>query len=301
MNIALTGATGFLGRYIAAHFASKGHRLRCWYRPGSDVSGFDGVTASIDWVTGSLEAPKGFGDFVCGTDAVIHAALFRPGGRGFRAAGQEAFDEFIRVNLLGSLALMQSAKSYGVPRFVFISTCAVHEIILPDRPLDETHPTWSSSHYGAHKAAIEQFVHSFGFGENWPICALRPTGIYGAAHPPSKSRWFEIVQRVKRGESFDSPRGGKEVHAHDVARGAEVLLNAPADLVRGRSFNCYDMYVSERHVAEVAREVTGSQSVITGENQGPKNQIDTGAIRQLGMTFGGEPLLRRTIEEMAQA
>ncbi len=301
MNIALTGATGFLGRYIAAHLASGGHRLRCWHRPESDLSGFGEAERSIDWVHGSLEAPKAFGDFCCKTDAVVHAALFRPAGLGFRASGQEAFEEFIRVNLLGSLSLMKTAKAYGVPRFIFISTCAVHEVILDDRTLDEAHPTWASSHYGAHKAAVEQFVHSFGFGEEWPVCALRPTGIYGVAHPVEKSRWYDIVRRVKTGEPFESGRGGKEVHAHDVARAVEVLLGAEAEAIRGRSFNCYDMYVSERQVAEIAREISGSKSKIGGENRGPKNQIDTSAIRSLGMTFGGESLLRETINRLVSS
>ena len=40
MKIALTGATGFLGRYIAIHLAGTGHHLRAWYRQGSDRSGF---------------------------------------------------------------------------------------------------------------------------------------------------------------------------------------------------------------------------------------------------------------------
>ena len=47
---------------------------------------------------------------------------------------------------------------HDVRRFVFIATCAVHDVILSDRPLDEAHPLWPKSHYGAHKAAIEKFV-----------------------------------------------------------------------------------------------------------------------------------------------
>jgi len=31
--IALTGATGFLGRYIARELAGQQQLLRCWYRP----------------------------------------------------------------------------------------------------------------------------------------------------------------------------------------------------------------------------------------------------------------------------
>lgn len=301
MNIALTGATGFLGRYIADRLANSGHRLRCWYRVESDITGFGDADKQIDWVTGSLDAPRGFGDFCCKVDAVVHSALFRPAGFGFRAAGQQAFEEFIRVNLLGTLSLMKAARDYGVPRFVFISTCAVHEVILPDRVLDETHPTWAMSHYGAHKAAAEQFVSSFGRGDGWDICALRPTGIYGLAHPPAKSRWHDIVKRVGHGEPFSSNSGGKEVHAADVARAVELLLSADAERIRGEAFNCYDMYVAERHVAAIAREMSGSTAVIEGENKGPKNQIDTTKLRALGMTFGGEPLLRQTIEQLLKS
>src|SRR4029077_6264714 len=107
----------------------------------------------------------------------------------------------------------------------------VHDVILDDRLLDETHPLWPASHYGAPKAALEAFVHSYGLGQSWPICALRPTGIYGLTHPPSSSRWFDLVGRVLRGERIESIKGGKEVHAHDVARAVLVLLTAEAQKV----------------------------------------------------------------------
>jgi hypothetical protein len=42
---------------------------------------------------------------------------------------------FSGVNLTGSLQLFRAAREAGVPRFVFSSTCAVHEAILDDRPL----------------------------------------------------------------------------------------------------------------------------------------------------------------------
>lgn len=299
MNIAITGATGFLGRYIANRLANGKH-LRCWHRTDSDRSGFDGA-AAIRWQAGSLEDDATYEPLCKGVDAVVHAALYRPNGLGFRASGQKAFDEFIRVNLLGTLRLMETAKRLGVPRFVFISTCAVHEVILPDRALDETHPLWPMAHYGAHKAAIEKFVHSFGFGENWPVCALRPTGIYGVAYPAKKSRWFDIVSKVVRGESFASDRGGKEVHSADVAKAVELLLNADADTIRGQAYNCYDMYVAERHVAAMAKEISGSKADIGGTNAGPKNQIDTSKLSALGMRFGGEAQLRETVAELVAA
>src|SRR5262249_50589774 len=153
----------------------------------------------------------------------------------FRASGADDLLAFLDANFMGSIRLFQAAHAAGVPRFVFISTCAVHEIILGDRPLDETHPLWPTSHYGAHKAALEKFVHSFGLGEGWPICALRPTGIYGLAHPARDSRWYDLVGQVRRGETIESAKGGKEVHAADVARAVEVLLNADARAVAGQA------------------------------------------------------------------
>ena len=95
-------------------------------------------------------------------------AFWRPGS-GFRGSEGDVV-EFSRVNILGTLQLIESSIKAGVERFVFVSTCAVHEKILDDRPLDEAHPLWPLTHYGAHKAAVEKFVHSYGFGNGYPIC-----------------------------------------------------------------------------------------------------------------------------------
>jgi nucleoside-diphosphate-sugar epimerase len=298
MRIAVTGATGFLGRYIVRHLAAEGHRLRCWYRPTSDRGGMD---SSIEWVPGDLSDPASAARLVDGTDAVVHAALQWRRESGSRSRGGEDVEEFLRVNLMGSLHLFQTSFAAGVSRFVFISTCAVHEVILGDRPLDETHPLWPTSVYGAHKAALEKFVHSYGLGQGWPICALRPTGIYGLAHPPRDSKWFDLVGQVLHGEPIATPRGGKEVHAADVARAVGLLVKSDADAIRGQAFNCYDLYIAEQDVARIAKELTGSPSTVVELNRGPKNRIDTGKIRALGMEFGGEALLRQTIGELVEA
>ncbi len=301
MQVAVTGATGFLGRYIARELAGAGHRLRCWYRDGSDRGGFGPASAAIDWLPGALGDGEAAGALVRGVDALVHAAVQWEGPRNRGRASHGAPDVFMGVNLTGSLQLFQAAFEAGVPRCVFISTCAVHEEILDDRPLDETHPLWPTSPYGAHKAALEKFVHSYGLGQGWPICALRPTGIYGLAHPPSASRWFDLVGQVLHGRPVASAKGGKEVHAADVARAVALLLAADARAVAGQAFNCYDRYIAEEEVARIARELTGSASEIAALNRGPRHQIDTRKIRALGMTFGGEELLRRTVQELVDA
>lgn len=297
MKIALTGATGFVGRYLVRQLAGSGHSLRCWHRPSSDLTGLE--SQPVEWHLGDLNDPAASKQLVAGCDAVIHAALARP-CKGFRGAEGDVV-EFAQRNVIGSLRLIEAARLAGVSRFIFISTCAVHEKILGDRPLDETHPVWPTSHYGAHKAAIEKFVHSYGLGMGFPICALRPTGVYGVAHPPQDSKWFDLVEAVVQGRDVICQRGGKEVHAADVARAAEVLLMADANQIAGETFNCYDRYVSEWDVAHLAKKLSGSGARIQGLQASPKNEIVTNKIRSLGMEFGGDELLKDTVATLVEA
>jgi nucleoside-diphosphate-sugar epimerase len=297
MRVGLTGATGFLGRYLVTHLAGKGHHCRCWYRLSSDRRGLETIDHSVTWMPGELGDAEANWALVEGCDAVVHAALYRPDASTRGKAGELL--KFAKLNILGTIGLIEAARAAGVRRFVFISTCAVHEKILEDRPLDETHPLWPASHYGAHKAALEAFVHSYGLGEGYPICALRPTGIYGLAHPPQRSKWFDLVRSVVRNETVECSRGGKEVHAADVARAIDILL--AADGIAGEVYNCYDRYVSDYQVATIAKELSGSRSEIRGEQIAPKHQIDTRKLTALGMQFGGLPRLEQTIRELIDA
>ena len=295
MRVALTGATGFIGRYIASHLAAEGHSLRCWHRPNSNCEGFDQI-GDLQWIAGDLGDRESAIALVEGCDAVVHAALWRP-GRGFRGAEGDLV-EFVQKNVVGTIQLIEAARKANAGRFVFISTCAVHEKILDDRPLDEAHPLWATSHYGAHKAAIEKFVHSYGLGQGYPICALRPTGVYGVTRPIQNSKWYDLVSAVVRGDRVQCTRGGKEVHAADVAQAVGILLGAEG--VAGEAFNCYDRYVSEFDVATLAKEICGSRSEIFGQPMQPIHQIATEKIRALGMEFGGHELLRRTVDELVE-
>ena len=194
---------------------------------------------------------------------------------------------------------MEAARAAGVERFIFISTCAVHERILDDRPLDEAHPLWPLTHYGAHKAAIEKFIHSYGFGHGFNVCSLRPTGIYGLARPATASKWYGLVAAVVKGESVHCQRGGKEVHADDVAGAVATLLEA--DDIAGEAFSCYDQYISEFEVATLARELAGSSAEILGEQRQPQHQIINDKLRSQGATFGGQARLQETIGELIEA
>lgn len=317
MQIAVTGATGFLGRYVVNLLIGKGYTCRCWTSRDSDRGGFTNPQA-VTWIEGGLQYPDTIEPLIGGVDAVVHAGLYRPPwGKGHRGADTDVV-EFAEVNLIGTLRLIQAAKGADIDRFVFISTCGVHDVILDNHPLDESHPLWPLSHYGAHKAAIEKFVHSFGLPyspppaaacthrhlaakEAWGICALRPAGIYGIRRPVEQSKWYGVVRNVMAGRTIDDPSGGKEVHASDVARAVELLLHADLYTIAGQSYHCCDRYVAAMDVARIAKHLTSSTSRITGSAQSPRHQIDSGKLQHLGLHFGGSARLEKYVSELLEA
>lgn len=301
MKIALTGGTGFLGRYIIDALSSQKHDITAWYRPKSTRS-LESVDLchkhlpSIQWIAGELGDSAATQNLVANAEILIHAALSRT-GISFRGS-EGNLEEYMQRNFIGSIKLLEAARAAGVRRVILISTCAVHEKILSDRPLDETHPVWPASHYGAGKAALEAMVHSYALGQNWEIAAIRPCGIYGAARPIEESKWYNLIQQVAKGEPVNVQGGGKEVHASDVAQAIALLCNAPSEAITGAIYNCCDRYISQFEVATIAKELSGSQSTITGTASQPKNQIDSSRLKALGFQFGGEEKLRETISQI---
>lgn len=295
MKIAVTGATGFLGRELVEQLLRAGHQVRAWQRPDSRHAWPAHWASAVESIPGDLRG-GGAAELVDGTQAVIHAAVWREESS-FQTRPSDLV-EYARVNILGTLGLIEASRAANVERFLLVSSCAVHDEILDDRPLDETHPLWPRSHYGAHKAALEAFMHSYARGDQFPICAVRPTGIYGLAPQPSESKWYSLVARVAAGQNVDVSGGGKEVHVSDVAAALIRLLEVDAARIQGQALACYDRYISQREVAELARELSGSQAQIHGEAPRPRHEIATGKIRELGVTFGGQARLRQTIQEL---
>ena len=54
-------------------------------------------------------------------------------------------------------------------------------------------------------------------------------------------------------------------------------------------------------MAQLAKQISGSPADVQGGPKSPKHHIETGKLRGLGMEFGGEPLLRQTVQTLVQA
>jgi len=265
MLVALTGATGFVGSHTAAALARAGHEVRALARA---TSRRDHVAPDVhEWRTGEVHDPQAVAGLVAGVEAVIHAAVDWDA----RATGPGP--NFQR-NVLASLNLLEAARMASVPQFLFVSSVAVYHDVLQDRKLDENHPTWPNSIYGAYKAAIEPHLKAYHFHYGMNTSAWRPAAVYGLDPNLTRSQWYDLVKTARDGGTIDEPRGGKITHVQDVA---DALTLAVGDeSVAGQFYNLVDRYIYWQEAAEIARELSGSSAQIENrKGTGPKNQFDT--------------------------
>jgi uncharacterized protein YbjT (DUF2867 family) len=120
----VVGATGELGGRIVRLLRADGHDVRCLVRTGSDDAGLRKVGATV--VHGDLTDPPSLRAACEGVDTVIAtAAAIARILAGARTPTIRETDE------IGMLALVDSAESAGVQRFVYISFPAEDAIRAP--------------------------------------------------------------------------------------------------------------------------------------------------------------------------
>jgi NADH dehydrogenase len=108
--IAVTGATGFVGRHIAALLPGRGHRLRALVRPRTRTR--PSVGPALELVPGELADSGALAALVQGADAVIHLVGI------IVEAGPATFGA---VHVEGTRRLLAAAVHAGVGRFVHMS------------------------------------------------------------------------------------------------------------------------------------------------------------------------------------
>lgn len=264
MLVALTGASGFVGSFTAKSLHAAGHTVRALVRSSSRRDHIAPYVAQ--WREGELHDDQALAGLVAGAEAVIH--------NGVDWSVREIPTRNFERNVLGSLKLLEASRQAGAGQFCFVSSVAVYHTILPDRPLDENHPTWPSSTYGAYKAAIEPHLLAYHQTYGMNTSSWRPAAIYGIDPRLERSQWFKLIKTAKDGGHVCTGQGGKITHVQDVADALTLAIGD--DAVAGEFYNLVDGYLYWQVAAEIAKELTGSNATIDDrKGSGPRNQFDT--------------------------
>ena len=295
MKIAITGLSGFLGHYVAKKLFERDVQIQALVRSTSNISHLKGYEEKITFVQGDLGDRETLKKFVQGTDVVIHMAYER-NGAGFHDSASKDIRRLLDVNLSGSLELLDASKQHGARQFIFTSSCAVYGYIFPDIKLNEQHPLIPDSNYGAYKASVEAFCHSYFLSKSINTTIFRPVGIYGIDPHVPNSEWYDLIKNIKNGVDVEVVGGGKIVHVEDVAHAIDSAIdNKDAS---GKVYNLVDFYVDNMTIAKMAKEICDSKSGINGTPKQPKNTIDNTESKKLGVHYAGIEGLRQYIQEL---
>jgi nucleoside-diphosphate-sugar epimerase len=172
-TVAVTGASGFCGAYVAAEAAARGMRVLCvGRRPGP-------VGRHVPWDAAREEPDLG------GADLVVHCAA----AVGDPVPGSAAEAVMHAVNVAGTARLLRAAAGRPV---VWVSSASVYAPVARSGvPVGEDHPVRDQLNaYGRTKAAGEALALAAG------AVVLRPRAVYGAGDPHLVPR---LLARVRGG------------------------------------------------------------------------------------------------------
>lgn len=188
MEVAVTGANGFVGRALTKALAERGYRARGLVR--STTAG-DGVAV------GDIGPETDWTDALSGVDTVIHCAARV---HVLRDDAADPLAEFRRVNTEGTRKLAMDACERGVSRLVFVSSIKVNgestqfdaDSATPFRAGDAPAPV---DPYGISKWEAESALHHVAAESNLEVVVVRPPLVYGPGVGGNFRSMIDIVRR----------------------------------------------------------------------------------------------------------
>lgn len=195
-TVALTGATGFVGRAALDELTRQGYNIRALTRRHQPAG-----RQNISWIPGDLSDEAGLEELVSGADAVIHIAGL------IKARSRRAFFETNEAGTRRLLAAIERVRRGNPFRFVHVSSLSAREPHL--------------SAYAASKAASEQVLHDAKQGLDWTV--LRPSAVYGPGDKETLTFFRMAQNKIVLAPASSTNRIGL-IHVEDLARAIAVSL-----------------------------------------------------------------------------
>lgn len=175
-TILVTGGAGFLGSHIADELSARGHVVRIFDRAPTTW-----LRAGQQMIVGDITDADAVRQAVAGCEVVFHLAALAD----LNAAKTRPLDT-VRINLGGTLNILEACRLEGVQRLMFASTVYVY--------------SREGSFYRCSKQACESYVEEYQRVFGLPFTVLRYGSLYGLRTDASNGIYRYLTQALASGE-----------------------------------------------------------------------------------------------------
>jgi len=186
-KVLVTGAGGFIGSHLVESLLEKGANVRAFvkYNGRSDWGMLSDLPVesreSIEVISGDIRDPFFVRKAVQGCDYVFHLAALIGIPYSYVAP-----NDYIAVNVQGTVNILQACRDERTPRIVHTSTSETYGTAVYV-PIDEKHPLQGQSPYSASKIGADKMAESYFNSFELPVVIVRPFNTFG---PRQSARAF---------------------------------------------------------------------------------------------------------------
>ena len=215
-KVLVTGATGFLGKYVVEELVEHGYQVRAFGRnskvgrslENSSVSFFQGDLTKADDV---LEACKGM-------DLVVHA--------GALSTVWGPWEDFYQANVLGTKYVLEACRQTSIQRLVYVSSPSIYAAPKDQLAIKESDAPEENNlnNYIRSKLASEQLFKDYA---DVPSIILRPRGLFGIGDTSILPRVINLSQKLGIPLIGDGRQLMDMTCVENVAMAIRLALEAP--------------------------------------------------------------------------
>lgn len=185
MKVLVTGATGFLGKYILEELATQGYEVTAFGRNAS--IGERLTNDKIRFIQGDFTEPRGIMAAAEGMDAIVHAgALSTVWGK---------WSDFYQTNVVGTENVLAACEDNQVKRLVFISSPSIYAAAKDQLQVKETEAPEKNelNFYIKSKLLAEEKIREKATVDS---VILRPRGLFGIGDTSIIPRLIKVNKKI---------------------------------------------------------------------------------------------------------
>ena len=184
-KVLVTGATGFLGKYVVEELVEHGYQVRAFGR--NRTIGQSLANASVTFIQGDLTNQEDLTKACQEMDMVVHA--------GALSTVWGPWEDFYQTNVLGTKYVLEACHEANIERLVYVSSPSIYAAPRDQLGIKESDAPQENrlNNYIRSKLASEKLFKDY---PDVSSVILRPRGLFGIGDTSILPRVLNLSQKI---------------------------------------------------------------------------------------------------------